>query len=120
MNKKKFFRNWLKSHVYCVIATAYQNKPWAATVNYTTDDDLNIYISTSPASLKYLNATRNSMVAVVVDSQTRAGTLQIQGEARHLKGEPFREPNLLVVPKYLIFKKKDEKRNKLTVMELQQ
>ena len=82
VDNKTFIKNWLKNHTYCVIATSYKGKPWAATVNYTADDNLNIYISTSPASLKYLNATKNPTVALVIDNQTRAGTLQIQGKTK--------------------------------------
>lgn len=119
MDKKAFLKDWLKKHVYCVVATAHKNKPWAATVNYTTDDNLNIYVSTSPVSLKYLNVVKNPAVAVVIDSQTRSGTLQIQGKAKPLGGKPFQEPNLVIKPEYLIFKKKDEKKDKLTVVELQ-
>lgn len=79
--EKDLIRKWLKKHKYCVIATSCQDKPWAATVNYTVDDDFNIYISTRPDSLKFQNILKNPIVCLVIDSQDEKGTLQIQGAA---------------------------------------
>ena len=104
--EKQFIRRWLKGHKYCVIATSCQGKPWAATVNYTVDDDLNVYISTHPDSLKFQNILKNPTVCLVVDSQTREGTLQMQGIAKPLKSKGRREPNLLVRPRFITFLKK--------------
>ena len=100
---KNFIKKWLKSHNYCVIATSYKNKPWAATVNYMVDDNLNIYISSRPDSLKFQNILKNSIVCLVIDSQTREGTLHIQGVARPLNPKSQEEPNLLVKPKFITF-----------------
>jgi len=115
--KKEFIRKWLKEHKYCVLATCFQDKPWAATVNYTIDDDLNIYISAHPKSLKFQNLLKNLNVCLVIDGQTREGTLQIQGIAKDLKPKTPNEPNLLIKPKFLIFKKKHES-GKLESLEL--
>jgi nitroimidazol reductase NimA-like FMN-containing flavoprotein (pyridoxamine 5'-phosphate oxidase superfamily) len=106
--EKEFIKKWLKGHKYCVIATSYQDKPWAATVNYTVDDNFNIYISTRPDSLKFQNILRNSTVCLVIDSQTREGTLQIQGVAKPLKPKSQEEPNLLIRPKFLTFLRKEK------------
>ena len=106
--QRAFIKKWLKEHKYCVIATSCEDKPWAATVNYTADDDFNIYISTSSNSLKFQNILKNPVVCLVVDSQTGEGTLQIQGVAKPLKSKSREEPNLLVKPKFLIFLKKEE------------
>jgi len=106
--KNKLIKKWLKEHRYCVLATSHQDKPWAATVNYTVDDDLNIYIATSPASLKFQNLLKNPTVCLVIDSQTREGTLQIQGIAEPLESKSREEPDLLIRPKFLIFKKKEK------------
>ena len=103
-----FIKRWLKKHKYCVIATSFKNKPWAATVNYTVDDNFNIYISSRPDSLKFQNILKNSLVCLVVDSQNRKGTLQIQGIAQPLKPKSLEEPNLLVKPNFLTFLKKKE------------
>jgi len=110
---KEFIKNWLKGHEYCVIATSREDKPWAATVNYTTDDDLNIYISTNPDSLKFKNLLDNPNVCLVVDSQTREGTLQIRGVAEIIEGNP----NIKIKPEYLVFKNKQET-GELNVLEL--
>lgn len=106
--KKEIIKKWLKEHKYCVIATSYQDKPWAATVNYIVDDNLNIYISTKPNSLKFQNILKNSTVCLVIDSQTREGTLQIQGIANPREAKSQEEPNLLVSPKFLTFLKKEK------------
>lgn len=115
--KKEFIKKWLKEHEYCVLATSFQDKPWAATVNYTIDDDLNIYISSNPESLKFQNLIKNPIVSLVVDDQTREGTLQIQGRAKPLKPKTPNEPNLFIKPEFLIFKKKHES-GKLELLEL--
>ena len=117
MDKKFFIKKWLKEHKYCVIATSCEDIPWAATVNYTLDDKLNIYISSGPDSLKFQNTLKNSTVCLVIDSQTREGTLQIQGVAKPLRPKSKEEPNLLVRPKFLTFLKK-EKSGKLTRVNL--
>lgn len=104
--KNRLIEKWLKKHKYCVLATSDQDKPWAATVNYTLDDDLNIYIATNPTSLKFQNLLKNPTVCLVIDNQTREGTLQIQGVAEPLEPKNREEPNLLIRPKFLIFKKK--------------
>lgn len=112
-----FLKRWLKTHEICVLATCNGNVPWAATVNYTGDENMNIYISTSTDSLKYINSVVNPIVGLVIDSQDRKGTLQIQGKAEFRKGKPFSKPNLVVKPTYMIFKQKNEKTGKLIVIE---
>jgi len=114
---REFIKKWLKGHKYCVIATSHKDKPWAATVNYNIDDDLNIYISTNPDSLKYKNLLENSMVCLVIDNQTKEGTLRVQGEAQFLRPKTPTEPNLKIKPDYLIFKSKD-KFGEMKVLEL--
>ena len=118
MNEKVFIKKWIKAHKYCVIATCAKGKPWAATVNYTSDNEMNIYLSTNPMSLKYKNTLENPVVCLVIDSQNREGTLQIQGIAKSVVGELFKEPNLVVKPEFLMFKKKDEKTGKLILIQL--
>lgn len=108
MGNRAFIKKWLNAHEYCVIATSFQDKPWAATVNYTVDNNLNIYISSRPDSLKFQNILKNSIVCLVIDSQTREGTLQIQGIAKPLIPKGREEPNLLVQPKFLTFFKKEK------------
>lgn len=117
MDNNAFLKEWIKSHEYCVIATCLDNKPWAATVNYTSDENLNIFISAHPMSLKFQNIYKNPMVSLVIDSQNRKGTLQIQGKVKIIKGEPFKEPNLMIKPVFMIFKKKNEKTGKLTTIQ---
>ncbi len=115
--EKNFIKKWLKDHKYCVIATSFKNKPWAATVNYTVDNNLNIFIATNPGSLKFQNILKNPTVCLVIDSQTKEGTLQIQGIAKPLKPKSQEEPNLLIKPVFLTFLKK-EKSGKVERIEL--
>ncbi len=118
MQDRAFIKDWIKTHKYCVIATCKDEKPWAATVNYTSDDEMNIYISTHPMSLKYKNVLKNSIVCLVIDSQTKEGTLQIQGKVKTISGKPFEKPNLVVKPDFLIFKRKNEKTEKLKTIQI--
>ena len=106
--EKEFIKKWLKGHKYCVLTTSYKDKPWAATVNYKVDDDFNIYILSNPDSLKFQNLLHNPIVSLVIDDQTREGTLQIQGIAQSLKPKTPDDPNLKISPKFLIFKKREE------------
>ena len=117
MITKEFIKKWLKEHKYCVIATSSKDKPWAATVNYSVDHDLNIYISTNPDSLKFKNLLDNPMVCLVIDGQTRDGTLRLQGIAQSLKPKTSSDPNLKIKPQFLVFKKKG-KDGKMKVLEL--
>jgi general stress protein 26 len=118
VNKRDSIKRWLKAHKHCVIATCVNNKPWAATVDYKVDKNLNILISTNPTSLKYKNIVKNSTVCIVVDRQDRKGTLQIQGTARIAKGRSFQGPNVIVKPTFLILKKKSQKTGKVTSIKL--
>jgi len=115
---RKFVLAWLKKHKYCVIATSFEGEPWAATVDYIVDDNLNIYIATNPNSLKFKNLIKNPVVCLVIDGQSREGTLQMQGTASPLKTKGWGEANVLIKPKFLIFKKKEEDSNKVTTVEL--
>jgi len=114
---KEFFKKWLKEHEYCVLCTCFLNRPWAATVNYTADNNLKIYISCRTDSLKFQNLLKNPVVCLVIDSQTRKGTVQIQGIAESLNPKAKDEPNLLVKPNFLIFRKK-HKSGEMQVLKL--
>ena len=114
---KEFIKKWLEEHKYCVIATSCKDKPWAATVNYKVGDDLNIYISTNSNSLKFKNLLENKIVCLVIDSQTKEGTLQVQGTAEFLKQKTPGDPNIKIKPRYLVFRSKDES-GKMKVLEL--
>ncbi len=105
---KKFVLNWLREHKYCVIATSWKDKPWAATVNYTVDDDFNIFVFSRPDSLKFQNILKNTVVCLVIDSQSKKGTLQIQGIAKPLKRKSKEDSNILIKPFYLTFLKKEK------------
>ena len=98
---KDFVRRWLDNHEYCVLATSCDDNPWAATVNYTVDDALNIYIMTRPETLKFQNILTNPRVCLVIDSQTKDGTLQIHGVAEPILSSMEGEPNLRVRPVFL-------------------
>jgi len=99
---------WLKDHKYAVLATSYKDKPWAATVDYTTDDDLNIYIRTKEDSTKYRNLKKNPSVSLVIDSQTKEGTLQVQGEAKTIKTKTKNKVDVLIKPTFIIYRRMDE------------
>ena len=118
MNNKKFILDWLKDHKYCVIATSCENQPWAATVDYLCDEEMNIYISTNPNSMNFQNILNNPSVCLVIDSQDHEGTLRIKGRAEAVSEKDNNGSNLLVKPEFLIFKRKEEKTDKLFEIRL--
>lgn len=105
---KNFIREWLKKHKYAVLATSFRDMPWAATVDYTCDDDLNISIKTDTTTRKYSNLVKNSNVSLVIDSQTEEGTLQVQGLAAPLKQKGKDDPNVVITPVFMIFRRLDD------------
>lgn len=108
MDKKEFIKNWLKTHKFGVIATSVDDKPWAATIDYSVDDDLNIFIGTNPNSLKFQNILKNPNICLVVDSQNEEGTLRLQGIAECLKPTNRTDPSIKIKPKIFIFQKRDK------------
>jgi len=105
---KRFVRNWLRKHKYCVVATSFKDNPWAATVDYTCDDDLTLFISTDTDSVKFQNIVKNPVVSVVVDSQTKEGTLQIQGIAKPVNSDGGVKSRVAILPKFMIYRRLDD------------
>ena len=62
-------------------------------------------------------AKENKIVCLVIDSQTKEGTLQVQGTAEFLKQKTPGDPNIKIKPRYLVFRSKDES-GKMKVLEL--
>lgn len=74
-----------------VVATS-GDFPWACTVYYSTDNDLNIYFLTSPDTLHAQQIQSNPKVAVAIaDSPQRPNSsksgLQISGLCKQITGE---------------------------------
>ncbi len=62
---------FLRSHGIMSLATVGKDGPWAATVYYGIDDDLNMYIVTGPETKHGKNVIKNPKVAFTVfDSHT--------------------------------------------------
>ena len=108
MGGKEKIQTWLKNHTFCVIATSVQNMPWAATVNYVSDENMNLLIRTDPRSLKFQNILKNPNVCVVIDSQDRTGTLQIKGVAELIEPKSKENPNLIIKSNLFVLKRKSE------------
>jgi nitroimidazol reductase NimA-like FMN-containing flavoprotein (pyridoxamine 5'-phosphate oxidase superfamily) len=117
IKEKQFILRWLKIHKHCVIATSKNNIPWAATVDYSVDNNFDIYIFTNPNSLKYKNIKKSPVVCLVIDSQNREGTLQIQGKANTRFSRKRDSYNLLIKPTFIIYRRKNKK-GKQTKIEL--
>ena len=115
IKEKQFILRWLKIHNHCVIATSRNNITWAATVDYSVDNNFNIYIYTNPNSLKYKNIKGNPIVCLVVDCQNREGTLQIQGKADMVLSKKCKRYNLVIKPIFFIYRTKDKKGNQTKI-----
>lgn len=78
-------RNIVMENTYLTLATADDDGPWCAPVQYVADDDLNLYFVSLPESRHMSHVKSNPSVAVAIfDSQQPPFTsrgVQIEGTA---------------------------------------
>lgn len=98
MNKdelKKIILEYLSQNKLMSLATCLGNKPWAATVFYAYDLDLNIYFISRADTKKIQNLSKNPNVSVVINEyQPKKGTvkgIQLEGSAKVLSKAENRE-----------------------------
>jgi len=103
---RDFVIKWIKDRKIGVLATSVNDIPWAATINYVIDDELNLFFFTRETSLKYKNILKNPIVSLVIDDQDSNGTVQIQGQAEHLKGAN-KQGNVKIVPSFVTYLKQE-------------
>lgn len=78
---------FLQKNNAAVIATAYKNIPYLATVHYAIDSKFNFYFITKRSTDKYLNLAINSNVALVVGTGPKHISVQARGHADILEGK---------------------------------
>lgn len=83
---KEIFKKLLEENTLCVLATAsLDGKPEAATIEYVSDADGNLYFETFPKYRKYANLTANPKASVVITQDPH--TIQMDGAAAELQGK---------------------------------
>ena len=85
---KKLILAYLAQNRLMTLATAKNNLPWATTVFFAYDQNLNLYFISEPATRKIKNILANSRVAVTIDrEQPGSGKIrgvQLEGRAEKL------------------------------------
>lgn len=86
---KQQILNYLKTQHLMSLATANKNKPWACTVYFTVDNDLNLYFVSPPESDHCRFLTKNTYVSCsIYDSGQNVNSkkegLQLRGTAEVL------------------------------------
>ena len=88
---KKYILDYLEKNRLMTLATSENDVPWAATVFFAYDDDLNIYFISVPNTRKITNLNRNPNVAIAINQFQPKGEvvqgLQIEGKAEALDKE---------------------------------
>ena len=101
---KKYILEYLENNRLMTLATSEKDVPWAATVFFAYDPNLNIYFISRPETRKTQHIISNPNVSVVVNQyQPKKGTvkgLQIEGEAYILDKEKDKEKLELYKERY--------------------
>ena len=83
---KNFIDDYLSMNKRMSLATSKENVPWAATVMYTYDDDLNIYFLSEVGTRKVKNLLENPKVAATINEITggigKVRGIQLEGECQ--------------------------------------
>ncbi len=85
---KQRIKKFIDTKDICVIATCFENKPRASTVNYVADG-FTLYTITPSKSTKVKNIQSNSNISIAIDDQGRQERtcLQAEGIAKILSGK---------------------------------
>jgi len=82
---KKLILGYLEQNRLMTLATSFDNIPWAATVFFAYDQDLNLYFLSEEKTRKIKNIFSNPKVAVAINEiRHKAGKtigIQLEGEA---------------------------------------
>src|SRR3989344_6652140 len=88
---KKHILNYLAKNRRMSLATCADNIPWAATVFFAYDADLNFYFISNPDTRKVKNLLVNPAVSVAINEfRNKAGStigIQLEGRAKMLDKE---------------------------------
>jgi general stress protein 26 len=93
------FEKLLKDNTLCVLATAsLDGKPEAATIEYVSDADWNLYFETFPTYRKYANLKSNPQASVVITQDPH--TIQMDGVVVELTGKESNNAKQLLIAKH--------------------
>ncbi|MDO8660651.1 MAG: pyridoxamine 5'-phosphate oxidase family protein [Candidatus Woesearchaeota archaeon] len=85
LDAKERVKQILSTNQICMLATAsLTGKPEVATMEYTEDDQFNLYFETFPKYRKYTNLKTNPYASVVINQLPH--TIQMDGTATELTG----------------------------------
>jgi uncharacterized pyridoxamine 5'-phosphate oxidase family protein len=77
---------FLKNHNTAVIATVSNNEPYASTIHYESDENMNIYFLSHRNTGKYLNISSNPKTAIVVGTGPKHISIQARGVCEVISG----------------------------------
>lgn len=79
------FREFIQSNIVAVLSTVSpKGLPMSATVYYFADEKCNFYFMTKTFSRKYENLKHNPNVALVIGTENKPVTVQVQGIAEQI------------------------------------
>lgn len=123
---------FLREQKTAVLATTFENQPFASTVYYVVGDDFNFYFATRQNTAKSANLPANDRVAIVVGTGPQHISVQARGlatmlsgkERAKIRGELRRQKSRHGITTYPIksmalFAGKDDRIVKITPTELQ-
>lgn len=88
---KKFILDYLEKNRRMTLATSLEDTPWAATVYFAFDDDLNFYFISNPDTRKIKNLEKNPKVSCAINEFiNKAGStigIQLEGTVQLLDKE---------------------------------
>ncbi len=99
MDAEVLFKKLLNENSLCVLATAtLSGKPEAATIEYVSDENGNLYFETFPTYRKYANLKSNPQASVVITQDPH--TIQMDGMATELQGKDAERAKQLLISKH--------------------
>ncbi|HEY5600780.1 MAG TPA: pyridoxamine 5'-phosphate oxidase family protein [Patescibacteria group bacterium] len=94
-NLKQLILDYLSKNRRMTLATASNNVPWAATVFFAFDDNLNIYLISDPKTRKIQNVKQNPKVSCAINEYIHKKGytvgLQLEGTIENLHKEKNRQ-----------------------------
>ena len=78
---------FIKNNNTAVIATVWNNEPYASTIHYESDEDMNIYFLSHRNTSKYLNISSYQRGALVIGTGPKHISIQARGTVDIVVGE---------------------------------
>ena len=102
MDPEQLTKRMLKENRLCVLATAsLTGKHEAATIEYTEDEEVNLFFETFPSYRKYPNLKQNPQVSIVItENSEEPRTIQMDGRVFELSGKIAEEAKQRCIAKH--------------------